>query len=407
MMSSDLELQNHSLYNFSLDTDSYVDLDPKCFEEINGTIFYNPCLCIQDTYPSINETQNPGYVTIFSILAPIISAIGIVGIILTIIVLSRKSLCTSTNCYLIALSAADLGFLVVLFPRFFERFLTNERQGYLFGIFFNYVLRILLTMFLSASVWINVVLAAERYVAIVHPLRANMICSIKRARFVITAVFVYSFVIRIPYFFEYKIETNTYEPSCGGPSITYSHTVPWLLVDPKDKEIYRWIVDCTLSAILPFLFLLVLNTRLIYEIRISTKYIRNNVGLDHSMQRVLSNEQLKISVMLVCLIIIFFVCEAPYVVMNAFLDKSSFDRHTFYIFWYISIFLMPLKSTFNFILYCWFSERFWETLKQKLCFKLCNNSGRNFSTSRTSNFSGILMTSNGSKRRHDLPEHVV
>ncbi|XP_062584067.1 probable G-protein coupled receptor 139 [Saccostrea cucullata] len=404
MMSPQLEHQNQSQYNISHDTIPDYDID--CLEIINGSVFYNPCLCIQEPNLTVPVEENPGYLTIFSILAPIISAIGIIGIILTIIVLSRKSLCTSTNCYLIALSAADLGFLVFLFPRFFERFLTDERDGFLFGIVFNYT-RIPLTTFLSASVWINVVLAAERYVAIVHPLRANMICSIRRARFVIIAVFLYSFVIRIPYFFENKVETVRHEPECGGPTVTYSHTAPWLFVDPKEKEIYRWVVDCTLSAILPFLFLLILNTRLIYEIRASTRYIRNNVGLDHSMQRVLSNEQLKISVMLVCLIIIFFVCEAPYVVMNAFLYKSNFDRHTFYILLYIAIFLMPLKSTFNFILYCWFSERFWETLKQKLCFTLCNKGRRSFSTSRTSNFSGVLMTSNGSKRRHDLPEHVV
>ena len=405
MMSTQLENNSRSFYynNHSQENphDYASDINPACLEDINGTIFYNPCLCMNEQA----STETPGYVTIFSILAPIVSAIGIVGIITTIIVLSRKSLCTSTNCYLIALSVADLGFLIVLFPRFFERHLTNEKQAYLFGIFFNYA-RIFMTTFLSASVWINVVLAAERYIAIVHPLRANMICSIRRARFVIIVVYIYSFVIWIPYFFEYKVVTATYEAYCMG-STTFMHTAPWLFVNSKGKEIYRWIADCTLSAILPFLFLLVLNTRLIYEIRVSTRYIRNNVGLDHSMQRVLSNEQLKISVMLVCLIIIFFVCEAPYVVMNAFLDQNSFDRHTFYIFWYITILLISLKSCFNFILYCWFSERFWETLKLKLCFTLCNEGRRNFSASRTSNFSGIVMTSNGSRRRHDMPEHVV
>lgn len=397
-----LDQHNGSFHNFS--NDYLAELYPACVEYINGTAVLDLCLCLDYSNFTNNEAEIPGYLTIFSILAPIISAIGIVGIILTIIVLSRKSLCTSTNCYLIALSVADLGFLVVLFPRFFERFVTNEKQGFLFGIFFNYA-RILLTTFLSASVWINVVLAVERYIAIVHPLRANMICSIRRARFVIISVFVYSFIIQIPYFFEYKVVTVTYETYCA-PAITYSHTVPWLFVSPEDKEIYRWVVDCTLSAILPFLCLLVLNTRLIYEIRVSTKYIRNNVGLDHSMQRVLSNEQLKISVMLVCLIIIFFVCEAPYVVMNTFL-KNSVHKQEVYIFWYIAMFLVALKSTFNFILYCWFSERFWETLKQKLCLTLCNEGRKNFSTSRTSNCSGIVMTSNGSKRRHDLPEHVV
>ena len=50
---------------------------------------------------------------IYRIVLPIICARGILGIILTVIVLSRKNMFTSTNCFLMALAIADLLFLLL------------------------------------------------------------------------------------------------------------------------------------------------------------------------------------------------------------------------------------------------------------------------------------------------------
>lgn len=60
---------------------------------------------------------------------PVICIFGIVGILLTVIVLSQKDMMTSTNCYLLALSIADLLFLVMLITVWLDLFFEQETPG--------------------------------------------------------------------------------------------------------------------------------------------------------------------------------------------------------------------------------------------------------------------------------------
>ena len=71
---------------------------------------YVPNATLSPPSPSGSDVGSSLYLT----ATPIICAFGIVGIILTVIVLSRKTMRTSTNCYLTALSLADLFYLVIL-----------------------------------------------------------------------------------------------------------------------------------------------------------------------------------------------------------------------------------------------------------------------------------------------------
>lgn len=62
-------------------------------------------------------------------LLPVICLFGIVGILLTVIVLSQKSMTTSTNSYLLASSIADLLFLVMLITIWLDLFFERETPG--------------------------------------------------------------------------------------------------------------------------------------------------------------------------------------------------------------------------------------------------------------------------------------
>ena len=299
---------------------------------------------------------------------PILCIGGIVGIILTVIVLSRKSMCTSTNTYLISLAVADLGFLSLLGCSSLERHLPKSSK-YVFHVFYEYA-QIFLHTFLLSSVWLTVMLAVERYIAICHPLKAISICTVKRSRIIIVLIFVCSFYCRIPNFFEMKIVTYY---DCGEP--TPAITLTALGQNITYKTVYSWIVDCIICALVPFLFLVYLNVRLVLEIRKSTRYLRYHIGINSNMQNIVSHEQLKITVMLVSVIIVFFVCQAPYVIYTAYVNLNQYffvnNHETFDILRCVTLFLLALKSAFNFILYCWFSEKFWNTFKRVFCLRYC------------------------------------
>lgn len=301
------------------------------------------------------------------ILLPIICLVGIVGIILTVIVLSHKNMSTSTNCYLISLAITDLCFLLFAGIKFVELSLSLKGT-YLYMTIGNYM-HIFLDTFLLASVWLTVMLAVERYIAICHPMRAMSICTVKRARFIIAGIFLFSLVWRMPNFFRYKI--ITFKEQCLHEDVVYyQHTE--LGKNEMFRKVYAWVVNCFICAVFPFTVLLFLNGCLIREIHRSTNYLRYHLAIDSNVQTIITSEEVKITMMLISVIIVFFVCSAPYVILNAVktIQIDQLFEH-FHILTNITNLLLALRSSFNFVLYCWFSEKFWNTFKRTFCMSAC------------------------------------
>lgn len=308
----------------------------------------------------------PGYQLCFHVLLPIICAVGIVGIILTVIILSQKTMSTSTNCYLISLATADLGFLVIMALKSFETKLSREGH-YTYMVVMTYI-QVFLLVFLLASVWLTVMLAIERYIAICRPLRAMAICTVARARIIIVMIFALSLLFRIPEMFKYKM--LPFYDQCLQKEVP-SHVVTTLATNEAFRHIYSW-TDCVLLAILPFSLLLCLNVCLIREIHRSTNYLRYHLASDSSVQTIITAEEMKITMMLISVVVVFFLCEAPFVIMVILkrLYPDELFPH-YHLLWYITVLLLVLRSSFNFILYCWFSEKFWNTCKRTFCERRC------------------------------------
>ena len=358
------DLMNYT--NISDYLSPYYDEYECTYEEyINDECMYTPCdmdhVAYDDTYRLYMH-----------ILLPIICLIGIVGIILTVIVLSRKSMSTSTNCYLTSLAITDLCFLVFMGIKVFEIGLSREGH-YLYMTIGNYI-HIFLDIFLLASVWLTVMLGVERYIAICHPLRAMSICTVKRARFIIVAIFMLSTACRVPNFFRYRI--ITFSDECLDKEVVY-YEFTELGKDQTFRKVYAWTFNCWLCAVLPFSTLLFLNGCLIREIHRSTNYLRYHLAIDSNVQTIITSEEVKITMMLISVIIVFFICQAPYVILAAVKSilMDQLFAH-FHILTYITVLLLALRSSFNFVLYCWFSEKFWYTFKRTFCTPACRILGQ-------------------------------
>ena len=204
------------------------------------------------------------------VVLPIICTFGIVGILLTLVVLSRKSMRTSTNCYLMALSVADLMFLVLLASLFVY---NQAYQSITFPIYATYA-GIMASVALMASVWLTVVLAVERYVAICHPFLAARLCTVRVAVSAICVVFLLALASRMPNFWEHRIAWYR-DTTDNNRSVPYVVTAS-LAFNDVYLRVYAWLVDGTLASVLPFLSLLVLNVSLVREVRRSTRYLHHH-----------------------------------------------------------------------------------------------------------------------------------
>ncbi|KAL8595177.1 hypothetical protein ACOMHN_013850 [Nucella lapillus] len=310
------------------------------------------------------------------IVKPIVYSIGIVGIILTVVVLSQKTMCTSTNCYLTALAMADLMVLLLLSVDMVTEHLVScyrHLEDFMFAFF--QISTILLNMALFASVWITVLLAVERYIAICHPMKAMMICTTRRARYLIVLIFLIAFVVRFPNFLDMVfVEKKVYDYHTNS---TYSKVVmEWRMEDAYNNTVYSIIVPGIMAGFLPLLALAVLNTRLVVEIRKSTRYLRYHLAIDSRIQSIISHEEKKITLMLIFIVIAFFILQCPYMVYTFIIALSDYyfkhlpmDQlqpvHD------VALVVLAVKSSCNFILYCWFSEKFWITFKQIFCLRHC------------------------------------
>ena len=367
----------------------------------NGSYYVNGDDANSDTTPVFGKI-------IRDIILPIICACGILGIILTVVVLSRKHMSTSTNCYLMGLAFADLFFLITFATRLGES-LFPSRNGNSFYLFLTYATfaAIFMNIFLLMSIWITVMLAIERYIAICQPFMAAKMCTVVKARIIIVIIFVACLLVRLPNFFEHKVVVLNIANK------TLIYPVPSEMAqDYRYYGVYPWIVDVVIMSLIPFVLLLVLNVCLIWEVRKSTAYIQQNLMVVHgpNNQNAVHKEEMQITFMLISVIIVFFICQAPYVIYAAIASINAFQntQHGVHVFRYVAMLLITLKSAVNFILYCWFSEKFWNTLKRIFCVEQCliqylNKNGNG--TNGTNYFNLKRFSSAGNTRVTFLTEH--
>ncbi|KAK3577258.1 hypothetical protein CHS0354_030543 [Potamilus streckersoni] len=321
---------------------------------ITLTIAY---LCPNETHPerADNFFATAQFVT-GVIIYPILCFPGIVGNILTLIVLYHKDMATSTSVYLSALALSDLikllndlmYFIVILIVRIDPvkgEITMSELYPYTHYIF---------NVAVCITAWLTVSIAVERYISVCHPAKAKDLCTIPRARAVSVSVFVVMTILTIPSALRYeavKIHDSLTNRSCFEirPSDfgrNQSFMVP-----------YIWIQN-SLRSIVPLVVLIFLNARII-----------NEVKRERVKGKSLSGKT-RITIMLVIVIIVFLVCITPDAVMSMFfgfgyIEETSDIKGIRE----ITDSLLALNSAFNFVLYCSMSQQFRGTFYKIFCAK--------------------------------------
>lgn len=126
------------------------------------------------------------YKVVSVLLVSLICGVGIVGNMMVIlVVLTTKHMRTPTNCYLVSLAAADLMVLTAAgLPNITDALYGQWVFGYAgcLGItYFQY-------LGINASSCSITAFTVERYIAICHPIKAQFLCTLSRAKKIIMLV---------------------------------------------------------------------------------------------------------------------------------------------------------------------------------------------------------------------------
>lgn len=217
----------------------------------------------------------------------------------------------------------------------------------------------------TCTVWLVVVVTADRFVAICKPLHAPQYSTMSRMRKAVIFVWMISIIYNVPRFFErhiaYKIDNVT--------NVTYPVTLKTSIRDNKLYVVlYKTVTFFIVRFFVPLSSLAFFNTRLIQAIRESYRQRREMPGgVDHSNHR-----REKYSLTLVVVVVVFIICETPdfflrvWMSLSNFVPSVPFPRTELLYVNVISNLFLTINSCSNFVIYCFIGTRFRRILLEML-----------------------------------------
>ena len=288
---------------------------------------------------------------IYALILGVIIFVGIIGNCLTFVVFWKGNFKSSTSFLFLSLSLIDSAFLITVFPVYsvgaFVAY-TGWLQGYSsvepflreYGTFTVSTTK-------TATIWVTVLVAVNRYIIVCRPLRASQWCTISKVKIQLAVVLVLAVVSNIPRLIPNRVK-------------------------------YRWDVFYTVYCIIfvyvlwtgvPLFILTLLTIRLI-------KAMKAHRRMQLEMNSLHNKQDGNMTSALVMVVIVFIICHVPdavlwmlgiWVPMRISSEVNS-----------ISKVLLILNSAVNFAIYTLANKRFREVLTKTICRRHRPTEGRAF-----------------------------
>lgn len=283
---------------------------------------------------------------------------GVIGNLLSALVLTRRKMYTSTYCYLAALAICDLFFVLCTLALISKDTRKPVKDAttwpWAAGVYpylFPYLHPAAFTLQVT-SVWLTLAFTVDRYIMICHPYHAEPFCTVRRARIVVAAVILSSVIFNLPRFFEYRV-VAVFHPGLEGMQIGCDLTA--FGRHRLFLELYHSWFYIVFVFGLPFVTLAILNSFLVNAVRLSRRRRRQELN---------STEKNRVdtTVMLIGVVIIFFICQLPALVSRAIWGfhrgTEDFRDLSLYTLNETASFLVVLNSSINIVPYYFFGRRF-------------------------------------------------
>ncbi|NXY50068.1 NMUR1 protein, partial [Ceuthmochares aereus] len=301
----------------------------------------------------------------------LIFVVGAVGNTLTcIVILRHRFMRTPTNYYLFSLAVSDL--LVLLLGMPLELYDLWSNYPFLLGASGCYFKTLLFEAVCFASILNVTALSVERYIAVVHPLKAKYVVTRNHAKRVIIVIWVLSVICSIPNTSLHGLQP-LYVPGRGRvpnseictlvkPRLTYN------LIIQITTIVFFFLPMGTIS-ILYLLIGLQLKKEKMLEALGSKSGSSRRDGRNAQEQKKVKRRQ--VTKMLFMLVVVFGICWAPFHTDRLVWSfVSTWTSHMLHMFQYVHIIsgvFFYLSSAANPILYNLMSTRFRQMFKEVMC----------------------------------------
>lgn len=320
----------------------------------------------EELKPMPQNTLEYQVVTILLVL--LICGVGIAGnVMVVLVVVKTKHMRTPTNCYLVSLAIADLVVLLAAgLPNITESVAASWVYGYAGCLCITY----LQYLGINASSCSITAFTIERYIAICHPIKAQFICTVSRAKKIIAFVWAFTSVYCVMWFFLLHIKQI---PHLDGTEVVCDYKVS------RSHYLPIYFLDFTIFYVIPLflatvLYGLIARILFLNPIPNTPQDMANNSihkGRSNTLKTAggrgkgAQSSRKQVTQMLAVVVILFALLWMPYrtlVVVNSFMSAPYLNTW-FLLFCRLSIYL---NSAINPVIYNLMSQKFRAAFK-KLC----------------------------------------
>lgn len=143
---------------------------------------------------------------LFGYVMPALLVITIIANTLIVVVLSQRHMRTPTNLVLLAMAISDLLTLLFPAPWYFYMYTLNNHSKLLYPppacYAYHNMIEVLPAFFHTASIWLTLLLAVQRYIYVCHPTMARTWCTVPKVWKAMSWVYIFAFIHQSTRFFD-------------------------------------------------------------------------------------------------------------------------------------------------------------------------------------------------------------
>ena len=288
---------------------------------------------------------------------------GVIGNSLTFVVFWKDNIKTSPSFLFQSLALIDSTLLLLTIPLFpLHSFVVYTHWLTAYLEILPYVQVYIMPLALiaqTASIWVVVLFAVNRYIAVWFPLKSLRLCTTSKVKKQLAFVLLSAVLYNIPRFVEYRIEYVSYDGKTYTPYVVRTKL--------RTENLYNIIYDSalyfTFIVALPIFTLTYVNVRLIQVLK--ARRLKRTEMVNQRQQ----NDN-NVTVVLIIVVVVLIICQVPAFVGKALLNVTPKNAqwcggYDFYL-RPVANTLVVLNSAVNFVIYVVFNNRFRHVLAQTM-----------------------------------------